>query len=377
MVSPVKQDKRYRALIVDDVKSNILTLNEVLRNEYIIQVAMDGIKALELAKMSPAPDIILLDVIMPEMDGYEVCRQLKANKKTADIPVIFVTSMNEIEDETYGLQLGASDYLRKPITPDTCKVRIGNQLRLIRNRELIKNRKKLMERLVYERSLELSQTQDVTIQCIASLAETRDNETGNHILRTKGYVDILARELRDTPQYRNIITEGFIEKLCKSAPLHDIGKVGIPDNILLKPGKLTNEEFEIMKKHTIFGGEALEKAERKLGTDSFLRLAKEIAYSHHERWDGTGYPNHLKGENIPISGRIMSIVDVYDALISKRCYKPPFSHSKAVKIIKEGKGTQFDPFLVDSFLRITENMRLLAIEFTDDSEQKEALQKID
>lgn len=373
MVSSISHTKKYRALIVDDVRSNILTLNEVLKEKYIVQVALDGPHALEIANKEPRPDIILLDVIMPGMDGYEVCRQLKRESQTSDIPVIFVTSMNEIEDETYGLQLGASDYLRKPITPETCRVRIGNQLRLIRNRELLKNKKKLMEKLISDRTQELSQTQDVTIQCIASLAETRDNETGNHILRTKGYVNILARQLALTPQFRKQLTEQYIENLCKSAPLHDIGKVGIPDRILLKPGKLTDNEFEIMKQHTIYGGEALEKAEKKLGSDSFLNIAKEIAYSHHERWDGKGYPNALSGDNIPLCGRIMAIADVYDALISKRCYKPSFSHEKSVDIIRQGKGTQFDPFLVDAFNNVAEEMRILAAEKADDPENNESI----
>ena len=369
-----KHKKKYRALIVDDVKSNILTLNEILKNDYIVQVAVNGARALELAAMNPRPDIILLDVLMPDMDGYEVCKQLKRDQGTGDIPVIFITSMNEIEDETYGLQLGAIDYIRKPINPEICRVRIRNQLRLMKNRELLKNRKKLMENLISERTLELSQTQDVTIQCIASLAETRDNETGNHILRTKGYMKLLASKLSVHPQFRDYLTEEIQDQLSKSAPLHDIGKVGIPDSILLKPGKLTDEEFSIMKFHTVFGGEALEEAEKKLGGNSFLKLATEIAYTHHERWDGKGYPRGLKSDGIPLSGRIMAIADVYDALISKRCYKPAFPHQKAVQLIIEGSGTQFDPFIVDNFLEISEEIRLMALESTDDVEQRDALQ---
>lgn len=376
MVSSRRNRKKLRALIVDDVKSNILSLNEVLKEEYVVQVALSGSTALELASKNPRPDIILLDVLMPGLDGYEVCRQLKSDSQTSDIPVIFVTSMNEIEDETYGLQLGASDYLRKPVNPDTCRVRIRNQLRLMRNRELIQNKKKFMEKLVMERTMELSRTQDVTIQCIASLAETRDNETGNHILRTKGYMEILARELSLIPRYSSQLSEEVIDKLVKSAPLHDIGKVGIPDSILLKPGKLTDEEFNIMKQHTIYGGEALANAEKKLGDNSFLYYAKEIAFCHHERWDGRGYPNGLTADEIPLSGRIMSIADVYDALISKRCYKPPFDHNKAVSIIKEGSGTQFDPFIVETFLRVADQMRIMAMDKTDDPEQLDALRSV-
>jgi putative two-component system response regulator len=361
---------------VDDVKSNLLTLNEILKNNYIVQIAMNGNKALEIANKSPSPDIILLDVLMPGMDGYEVCRQLKRGRRTADIPVIFVTSMNEIEDETYGLQIGASDYLRKPVNPDTCRVRVGNQLRLIKNRELLKNRTMLMEKLVLERSLDLLQTQDVTIQCIASLAETRDNETGNHILRTRSYMELLSSSMAQTKLFANKLNEDLMSQIVKSAPLHDIGKVGIPDSILLKPGKLTQEEFEVMKLHTIYGGDALDQAEKRLGGNSFLQVAREIAYYHHERWDGTGYPNGLSEEEIPLCGRIMAVADVYDALISKRCYKPPFSHAKAVELIVQGSGSQFDPNIIDVFKEVNDSMRILAMKKIDDPEQLEALRAV-
>ncbi|MDA3851149.1 MAG: response regulator [Spirochaetaceae bacterium] len=376
MLNHGPRKKKFRALIVDDVKSNLLTLNEILKNNYIVQIAMNGNKALEIANKSPSPDIILLDVLMPGMDGYEVCRQLKRGRRTADIPVIFVTSMNEIEDETYGLQIGASDYLRKPVNPDTCRVRVGNQLRLIKNRELLKNRTMLMEKLVLERSLDLLQTQDVTIQCIASLAETRDNETGNHILRTRSYMELLSSSMAQTKLFANKLNEDLMSQIVKSAPLHDIGKVGIPDSILLKPGKLTQEEFEVMKLHTIYGGDALDQAEKRLGGNSFLQVAREIAYYHHERWDGTGYPNGLSEEEIPLCGRIMAVADVYDALISKRCYKPPFSHAKAVELIVQGSGSQFDPNIIDVFKEVNDSMRILAMKKIDDPEQLEALRAV-
>ncbi|MBT4365366.1 MAG: HD domain-containing protein [Desulfobacteraceae bacterium] len=211
-----------------------------------------------------------------------------------------------------------------------------------------------------ERTRQLQQTQDVTILTLASLAETRDNETGQHIIRTQNYVLILAQNLKYHPKFRNYLDETSIDLLFKSAPLHDIGKVGIQDNILLKPGSLTREEFEEMKKHTFYGSDALLAAEARLGKNSFLHFAREIACSHHEKWDGSGYPEGLKGEDIPVSGRLMALGDVYDALISKRVYKKAFSHEKAYSIIIEGKGTHFDPDVVDAFIKCEEDFKHIA-----------------
>lgn len=365
---------QYRVLIVDDVVTNVQAINEILKDEYIVQVALSGNKALQLARdTNYPPDIILLDIIMPGLDGYEVCRQLKSDPVTREIPIIFFSSMDEVEDETYGLQLGASDYLSKPVNARICKVRVANQLKLKQARFLQKSQKALLEKLVNERTQELIQTQDVTIQCIASLAETRDNETGNHIVRTKLYVKTIAEELVRDGSYQDEIDTDLIDNLYKSAPLHDIGKVGIPDNILLKPGKLSFEEFEIMKKHTTLGASALIRAEKKLGQNSFLKTAREIALNHHEKWDGTGYPNGISGRDIPLSGRIMAIADVYDALISKRVYKPAFSHLKACEIIYDGSETHFDPILVECFRNVEKDIRFAAQESADSDEQIEVL----
>jgi putative two-component system response regulator len=215
----------------------------------------------------------------------------------------------------------------------------------------------------------VSKIQDVTIMALASLAETRDNETGAHIRRTQHYVRELARALRPHPRFSGFLTDEVIELLFKSAPLHDIGKVGIPDAILLKPGKLTTEEFEIMKTHTTLGRDALAVAERMLDVpNSFLRFAREIAYSHQEKWDGSGYPEGLAGDAIPVSARLMALADVYDALISRRVYKPPFSHEKAVAIISEGRDSHFDPDIVDAFMAIAERFREIAKQYADEDE---------
>jgi len=227
-----------------------------------------------------------------------------------------------------------------------------------------------MVRDLKEQNRQIQTTQDVTIQALASLAETRDNETGGHIRRTQNYVRHLAIHLKSHPKFSAVLTPENIELLYKSAPLHDVGKVGVKDSILLKPGKLTEEEFEEMKKHAIYGRDAIKMAEKDLGTTSFLRFASEIAYTHHEKWDGSGYPQKLSGENIPVSGRLMALADVYDALISKRVYKPPFPHTKAVEIIKEGKGKHFDPDIVDAFLKIESEFQKTAIEFADSEEER-------
>lgn len=365
----VDSSGKHKVLIVDDTPENIQILMETLKGEYAIIAAINGQKALQMAATNPIPDIILLDIMMPGLDGYQVCEKLKADEKTANIPVIFVTAMAESEDEQKGLDLGAVDYITKPIQPGLVKARVRNQLELKQHRDHL-------EDLVEERTHELVVTQDATINSMATLAEYRDPETGGHIKRTQNYVRILAQKLTENPKFTDFLDDLTLEQLYKSAPLHDIGKVGVPDNILLKPGKLTDEEFAEMQKHTTYGRDTVFRVELELGGDvetSFLRFAREIAYTHQEKWDGSGYPERLAGENIPISGRLMAIADVYDALISRRVYKPPFTHTKAVDIITEGKGQHFDPDMVDAFLEVHEDIRMVAIEFADHDEEREAL----
>jgi len=304
--------------------------------------------------------------MMPGMDGYEVCRRLKADERTRNIPIIFVTAMIEAEDEAKGLSLGALDYITKPFKPSLVEARVRNHL-------MLKQHQDHLEELVRQRTRELELTQEVTIESMAALAEYRDPETGGHIRRTQNYVKALADHLKEHSKFKVFLDDATIELLYKSAPLHDIGKVGMDDGILLKPGKLTDEEFAEMKKHTIFGRDTIRAAVKKLGRDSFLRYAEDIAYTHQEKWDGSGYPQGLKNGEIPISGRLMALADVYDALISKRVYKTPFPHSKAVAIIEEGKSSHFDPDIVDAFLELHENFRQIALEHADFDEEREAL----
>ncbi|MBQ4890395.1 two-component system response regulator [Shewanella sp. MMG014] len=360
------ESKKATILAIDDTATNIEVVKGVLSDDYLIQAALSGKVALKIIDKRK-PDLILLDVMMPEMDGYQVCQHLKSQDETKDIPIIFLTAKVQEEDETKGLALGAVDYITKPISPAILKERVKNHLLLKASRDLVERQNEILEERVIERTKQLAEIQDVAMVAMGALAESRDPETGNHIRRTQHYVKALAIAMAKTPDFKDILTPEIITAMYKSAPLHDIGKVGIQDSILLKPGKLTDEEFDIMKKHTTFGRDALNAAEKSMDiADNFLIFAKEIAYYHHEKWDGSGYPEGLAGENIPLSARLMAIADVYDALICKRVYKAAFSHEKAVSIIREGKGSHFDPLMVDCFMEITQEFDDIAQKFLDE-----------
>ncbi|KLN66589.1 MULTISPECIES: response regulator [Vibrio] len=353
-------------LVVDDNAENRVLLSSLLKPHHKVVVATSGQQALSICQKQ-APDIVLLDIMMPEMDGYEVCEKLKANPKTQHIPVIFLTAKTQIEDEQRGFEVGAVDYILKPISPPTLLSRINTHLKLRFTMEELSEQNDHLEERVRKRTRELEMLQDATIGAMASLAETRDNETGNHIRRTQNYVKLLAEELLLNGYYTDELNPESIELLYKSAPLHDIGKVGIPDSVLLKPGKLTDEEFQLMKFHTTLGRAVLLTVEDSIDFKcDFLQTAKEIAYSHQEKWDGGGYPEGLSDYDIPLSARLMAVADVYDALISERVYKPAFSHDKAVSIIAEGAGTHFEPLLVDTFLAIEDKFREIASTFRDE-----------
>ncbi|WP_415895792.1 two-component system response regulator [Neptuniibacter sp. PT34_22] len=356
-------------LVVDDTPDNLALMSALLKEHYRVKVSNSGSKALDIANSATPPDLILLDIMMPEMDGYEVCKRLKETANTAEIPIIFLTAKTESRDETKGLALGAVDYLTKPVNPEILMARVSNHLQLKAQKDFLADKNEFLEKEVRRRTQEVTMVQDVTILILASLAETRDSDTGNHIRRTQFYIRALAEKLRFLPKYSELLTDAYIDVLFKSAPLHDIGKVGIPDHILLKPGPFEDDEFEIMKSHTTLGKEAIEQAEAQLGVEvDFLKVAKEIAYSHQEKWDGSGYPEALKGEEIPLSARLMAIADVYDALISKRVYKNAMSHEQAVAIIEEGRGNHFDPELVDCFIEIKDDLLTIALRFADSDE---------
>lgn len=336
-------------LIVDDTPENLRVLNELLKSTCRVHAANSGRLALKIARVSP-PDLILLDVKMPEMDGYAVLAELLNDPVTRRIPVIFVTAMSDTEDEERGLACGAVDYIAKPIRPAIVLARVRAQLELKRARDILSDQNCYLEAEVERRMSENKLIQEVSIHALARLAETRDPETGNHLRRTQEYVRTLANALKDHPRFSHFLDKRTIDALAQSAPLHDIGKVGIPDQILLKPGQLTPDEWEIMKTHAELGSKAIEQAESDAEKPvEFLSIAKDIAHYHHEKWDGSGYPLGLSGENIPIAARLMSLADVFDALICKRVYKPPFPIEEAKRIILEGRGNHFDPAVVDAF----------------------------
>ncbi|MCL1049743.1 two-component system response regulator [Shewanella abyssi] len=361
----MSEENRSIILTVDDTVTNIEVVKGVLFDDYLVQAALSGEVALKIINKRK-PDLILLDVMMPGMDGYEVCERLKADEATRDIPIIFLTAKSQEEDEAKGLALGAVDYITKPISPSILKVRVKNHLLLKASRELLEKQNEVLEERVLQRTIQLNELQDVAMVAMGALAESRDADTGNHIRRTQRYVKILAEELATTDKYKAYLQPDIITALFKSAPLHDIGKVGVADRILLKPGKLTAVEFEEMKRHTTYGRDAIAAAEGSINiADNFLIFAKEIAYYHHEKWDGSGYPEGLVGEQTPVSARLMAIADVYDALISKRIYKDAFSHQNAVDIIVAGRGTHFDPLMVDSFVKIVDKFYQIAETYKD------------
>jgi putative two-component system response regulator len=376
-VDAMKEFACNKILVVDDSRINLEILDGLLKSSYEVYLAQDGKKALELVRKIQ-PDLVLLDVMMPGMDGFEVCSELKRETQTEQIPVIFLTALADTQHKTKGFSLGAVDYILKPFDALEVQSRIRTHLSLRRSTLELQNQNIILERKVRERTREIALTQEATIESLASLAEYRDPETGGHIQRTKNYVRLLAARLRSHPGFSDQLSDSAIELLEKCAPLHDIGKVGVPDHILQKPGRLTMEEMDEMKKHTLYGYEAIMAARKKIGMNvPFLTIAAEIALTHHERWDGSGYPHGLSGEDIPVPGRLMALADVYDALISRRVYKPPFPHERAVAIIANGDGrTQpghFDPAVVEAFLAVEGEFYQAALRYCDSDEESSIL----
>ncbi len=336
-------DERSSLLVVDDTPANLSLMAGLLHQSYRVRLANSGARALELARREP-PDLILLDVMMPEMDGYAVCRQLKLDERTRDVPVIFVTAMSQPDDETRGFEAGAVDFIHKPISPPIVQARVRTQLQLKAWQDSLRRRSRGLEQQLQQRLEEVERLRDTTLYVMVSLAEFPDCMPG--------------RSERLDP--RNI------ELLTKSAPLHDIGKVAIPDHILLKPGPLTADEFEQMKRHTLYGWEMLQRAAQRMGGErGFLDFAMDIARHHHERWDGSGYPDGLAGRAIPLSARLMAVADVYDALISRRPYKQAFPHEHAMRHITAAAGSHFDPDVVRAMQAIEHRFTHIADTWKD------------
>ena len=357
---------RPRVLCVDDEPLNIILLESILSPcGYDVVSAANGAEALERSKAERI-DICLLDVMMPGMDGHEVCRRLKSAPQTEHIPVIFLTAHNSIEAEEQGLLMGAVDFIRKPISHPIVLARIQTHLQVKYWQDSLQNQNVWLKGEVERRLSEVNRLQESSIMVMVSLAEFRDECTGNHIRRTQKYVGILAERLARLPKYADLLTPQYIELLEKSAPLHDIGKIAIPDNILLKPDKLTVPEFEIMKTHSRRGCEMLRTAGGYMSEQGdFLAVAMDIALSHHEKWDGSGYPDSLSGEQIPLSARLMAVADVFDALMTTRPYRSPMTCEQVYKIVVESSGSHFDPHIVDVFMNVQDEFRDIASKWGD------------
>jgi putative two-component system response regulator len=353
-------------LIVDSWSDNLVLMKELLQGHYHVKLAGTGADALRLAEMAPRPDLILLDATLPDMDAQAVLHELRGDFLSEAIPVIFLTAEGDPVGERRAFRDGASDVIAKPVAAEPLHARVALHLELKTLRAMHKSRDSQLDYLVAARTREAVRMQDATILAMATLAEARDPNTGAHLRRTQLLFTALARELRFHARFAAELGDANIALMSQAAPLHDIGKVAIPDTILEKPGRLTVEEFNIMKQHTRHGRDAIAGVEQTLGgTNPFLRYAREITYSHQEKWDGSGYPQGLRGEQIPLAARLMAVVDVYDALISKRVYKPAFTHETAVELIRQGRGEHFDPDIVDAMLLIEEQFRAICAEFPD------------
>ncbi len=344
-----EQSMKPTVMLVDDTPANLRLLQEILQNKgYRVLAFLGGRMALSAALRNP-PDLLLLDITMPEMDGFEVCTRLKSEEKLKDIPVIFISALNDTANIVRAFACGGVDYVTKPFQCEEVYARVGTHLRLRRLQAELARHNLYLENLVQEKVAEISESQLTTILALAKLAETRDDDTGIHIERTKNFCRVLAETMRKDPGLADIIDDAFAENLFQASPLHDIGKVGIRDEILLKPGKLAPAEFEIMKTHTLIGANTLQAVRDKYPKSVFITMGLAIARSHHEKWDGSGYPDGLTGEAIPLSARIMAVADVYDALRAKRPYKQPFPHEESCEIIRKGSGGHFDPAVVRAF----------------------------
>ncbi|HRF31193.1 MAG TPA: two-component system response regulator [Azonexus sp.] len=359
-------DEQPSILVIDDTPGNLSLLNQLLREHYRVKLANSGPRGLELAAMAP-PDLILLDIMMPDMDGYQVFQRLQSDPATRRIPVIFLTAKVGAEDEERGLAMGAVDFIHKPIAPSVVLARVRTHLQIRHWQTFLEDKSAWLQQEVESRVSEVFRLQEATIRVMVSLAEFRDECTGNHIRRTQDYVRLLADYLSRQPRDAGFLMPEQIDRIAKASPLHDIGKIAIPDHILLKPGRHTPEEFAIMQTHSVKGESMLLRSLHEMGGDNaMLRFACQIARSHHERWDGGGYPDGLAGEAIPLAARLMAVADVYDALRSRRPYKKAFDHAEAVDIIVQGKGSHFDPLLVEAFLALQGVFSEIATKLADE-----------
>jgi putative two-component system response regulator len=351
-------------LAVDDTKINLEILVNSLSDYYELSVATNGADALKLVRESP-PDLILLDIMMPGMSGFEVLRQLKEDNTSCSIPVIFLSALSEIDNKAKGFEMGAVDYITKPFQIEEVIARVNTHLKLRQAQEALQVFNTELQDLVAQQVDEITRSQHAMIFALAKLSHTRDDDTGLHLERVQHLSRILTSELAKDPAFSIEITSSFITAIFHASPLHDVGKVGINDTILLKPAKLTENEFAIMKTHATIGATTLESVHKQYRNNEFLEMGIDIAKHHHEKWDGSGYPDGLAKEMIPLSARIMALVDVYDALRARRPYKKSFTHEKAIEIIRAGSGNAFDPAIVRAFFYVHEKFDAIFNEFVD------------
>ncbi len=354
-----------KILVVDDSFVDMALITSML-SDYITYTAANGKIALDVIRENPDIDVMILDINMPVMNGFEVLEALKKMPEGSKLMTLVLTNYDELENEIRGLELGAVDYIRKPLNIESLRKRIEIHAKLKTASKTMEALNLELERKVQQRTQELILTRDITIHALIGLLEIRDIESSNHTKRTQKIIRALCEQLKSTGEY-DILTEGYMKEIYETAPLHDIGKVGIPDGILLKPAKLTAEEFEFMKKHTTFGVNALMFAVAHDTMPSFIKTAIECIGTHHEKYDGSGYPSGLSGETIPLAGRLMAIADVYDALISKRVYKEAFSHQVAKETILKERGRHFDPKIVDAFMAIEEKILAIVAQYNQAS----------
>ena len=350
------EDRKQSIFLVDDSVMYLNMGKAALQDTYTVAPISSGDKLLQFLKKKH-PDLILLHVEMPGMSGYDTIKEIKANPETAEIPVIFLTGNNEPENEFLGLSLGAVDYIGKPFSKPLLLKRIELHLQLQAQKNELRVFNESLLEMVEERTNDILTLQSAVITWAAEVIEFRDEETGQHVERVQKYLGILLNEMERAELYSDEVKTWDVDAFLKSALLHDVGKIKVSDEILLKKTQLTDEEFAQIKLHSLYGKMLIESLEEKVPNQTFLHYAKTLAYSHHERWDGTGYPDGLKGEEIPLQARMMSLVDVYDALISERPYKKAFSHEESLKIISDGRGTHFDPDLTDLFLNLSDRIR--------------------
>ncbi|MBC3936225.1 response regulator [Undibacterium sp. CY7W] len=357
MLDTYENVSRPTILVVDDTPDNLSLLSNLLRELYRVKIATSGAKALQIAQALPQPDLILLDVMMPDMDGYETCRLLKRDARTVEIPVIFLTAKNQVHDEELGLRLGAVDYISKPVSPPVMIARVATQLRLLKAQQQLRAQNHQLKLLVAEKTQKLNQLQQAIVLGLASLSESGDAAKLNHLRRTQEYLRVLAQRLCRHPDFANLLNDETIDLMVQAAPLHDIGRIQLPDWLSEKRGKWGEAELALMRQHAVLGREAIEIMEHCFGgPHDFLRFAREIAYSHQEKWDGSGYPQQLAGEAIPVSARMMCVADVYDALISEREYESARRHADALEIVRAGSGVHFDPRIVHAFCEVSDEI---------------------